>query len=212
MPRLKDPHGRARERRAQILETALLVFGEKGYHAANIAEIAKRTGLGHGTFYRYFKNKLAIFDAVLDAIVADVGRVVTDEDADASTTLDEYRAQLGRIATRLLDVFARNRALARLLFREGFVVDTGFGPKARHAMDLFAAMTQAYLENGKRRGFLRDDLDAETSARAVNAMIFESVEQVTRSKRPHETAERWKHAVIGLMLDGMRAEPPKRAR
>ena len=47
---------------------------------------------------------------------------------------------------------------------------------------------------GKRRGFLRADLAAEITARAINVMIFESVEQVTRSKTPHETAERWERS------------------
>ncbi len=189
------------------------MFGEKGFHAANIADIAKRTGLGHGTFYRYFKNKLDIFDAVIGTITSAIAAMVAAEGASESNTLDEYRAQLDRIGRRFLAIFEEHEALARLVFREGLTVDAAVGRKVREALELFAELTRAYLENGKRKGFLRDDLDTEVTARAINAMIFESIEQVSGSRSPRVVGERWRKAVIRLMLDGMRSEstlPKKR--
>jgi AcrR family transcriptional regulator len=206
MPRLRDPEKRASERRAQILSEAVKVFGEKGFHSANIADIAKRTGLGHGTFYRYFKSKLDIFDAVVGAITEAIAHMVADESATASDDLEAYRGQLDRIGQRFFAIFEEHEALARLVFREGLVVDGTVGQRVRDAMELFAAFTRAYLENGKLKGFLRADLDTEITARAINAMIFESIEQVSRSASPRVTGERWRSAVIALMLDGMRAE------
>jgi AcrR family transcriptional regulator len=209
VPRLRDPEARAEERRAQILSEALAVFGEKGFHGANIADIARRTGLGHGTFYRYFKNKLDIFEAVIGTITDAIAAMVVAEGATESSTLDEYRAQLDRIGRRFMAIFEENEALARLVFREGLSVDAAVGRKVREAMELFADMTRAYLENGKRKGFLREDLDTEITARAINAMIFESIEQVSSSKSPGVVGERWRKAIIYLMLDGMRSEPKR---
>ena len=57
---------KAETKRQLILEEALTVFAEKGYHGANIADIAQRLGMGHGTFYRYFLNKHDLFVGVLD--------------------------------------------------------------------------------------------------------------------------------------------------
>lgn len=206
MPRLRDPEARAVERRAQILSEAVKVFGEKGFHGANIADIAKRTGLGHGTFYRYFKNKLDIFDAVIVTITSAIAAMVVEEGANESNTLDEYRAQLDRIGRKFLSIFEEHEALARLVFHEGLTVDPALTRKVRDAMELFAELTRAYLENGKRKGFLRDDLDTEITARAINAIIFESIEQVSSSKSPAVVGERWRKAVIRLMLDGIRSE------
>src|SRR5262245_38162502 len=111
MPRLRDPETHAENRRAQILSEAVRGFGEKGYHATNIADIAQRLGLGHGTFYRYFRSKLDIFDAVVDGIVAAISRLVLEEAATDAETLDEYRAQLGRIGRRFLAIFEANERL-----------------------------------------------------------------------------------------------------
>ena len=72
-------------------------------------------------------------------------------------------------------------------------------------MDGFAVYTAAYFENGKRRGFLRADLDTEVTARIVNAMIFESIEHIASSTDPLVTGARWRDAIVRLMLDGMRA-------
>ena len=208
MPKLRDPEARALERRAQILSEAVKVFGDKGFHGASIADIAKRTGLGHGTFYRYFKNKLDIFDAVIGTITEAIRAMVVDEGATESHTLDAYRAQLERIGRRFFSIFEEHEALARLVFREGLTVDAAIGRKVRDVMELFAEMTRAYLENGRQKGFLRGDLDTEITARAINAMIFEGIEQVSNSRSPRVLGERWRKAVIRLMLDGMRAAPP----
>ncbi len=205
MPRLKDPDAHAEERRSQILGEALKVFGEKGFHAANIADIAKRTGLGHGTFYRYFKNKLDIFDAVIGTITDAIGKMVLQEAATESNTLAEYRAQLERIGAAFFAIFDRHETLARLVFRDGLTVDAAVGCKVRDAVETFAEATRAYLENGKRKGFLRDDLDTDITAHAINAMIFEGIEQVSSSRSPRVVGERWRKAIIRLMLDGMKA-------
>src|ERR1700730_5401069 len=53
-------------RRTEIIEAAYAIFSSKGDSAAGIADIAERLGMGHGTFYRYFKNKRDILDQVVD--------------------------------------------------------------------------------------------------------------------------------------------------
>jgi AcrR family transcriptional regulator len=48
------------QRRMDIMEAALQVFGEKGYQKAKIEDIAVRAGIAHGTVYRYFPSKFAL--------------------------------------------------------------------------------------------------------------------------------------------------------
>lgn len=205
MPRLRDPEAHASEKRALIIAEAIKVFGEKGYHAANIADIAQRLGLGHGTFYRYFKNKLDIYDAIVDMTVSAISELVTSESATASSSLDDYRAQLGRIGQRFVAIFTGHRRLAQLIFHEGLIIDPVIGKKISQVLDLFARFTEAYLENGKQKGFLRADLDTSITARAINAMIFESIHHIAHDNDPNAMATRWQGAIISLMLDGMRS-------
>jgi hypothetical protein len=70
---------------------------------------------------------------------------------------------------------------------------------------MFTELTEEYLINGKRRGFLRRDLDTRTSARAINAMIFEGMRALEGSYNKKQVKEEWIEAVIRLMLDGIAA-------
>src|SRR5690242_9529030 len=49
------------ERPQQIIDAALVEFGEHGLAAARLEDIAKRAGLSKGTIYLYFPNKEALF-------------------------------------------------------------------------------------------------------------------------------------------------------
>ena len=53
-------------RRAEILDAATAVFAEHGFAAADVQEIADKTGVGKGTVYRYFPSKEELFLAAVD--------------------------------------------------------------------------------------------------------------------------------------------------
>lgn len=48
------------------MAAARIVFRDKGYDDASIAEIAERAGVGEGTLYRYFENKHDLLVKVLE--------------------------------------------------------------------------------------------------------------------------------------------------
>lgn len=55
--------------RRKILRAAHEEFGEKGYHGATIASIAKRAGVAGQTVYFVFHTKSALISAVIDTLV-----------------------------------------------------------------------------------------------------------------------------------------------
>ena len=57
----------ARERRGQLLETALSLFAEKGVEGTSMRDLAAATGVSQGTIYHYFADKDALLVAVVDA-------------------------------------------------------------------------------------------------------------------------------------------------
>ena len=54
--------------RAHVLAAAETEFGLNGFHAASVADIARRAGVAHGTVYRYFPSKEALFAEVVREI------------------------------------------------------------------------------------------------------------------------------------------------
>lgn len=54
---------RDKEKPAQIIEAAFSVFGEIGYEATVMKDIAERAGISSGTIYTYFADKRDLFRA-----------------------------------------------------------------------------------------------------------------------------------------------------
>lgn len=67
-----------KENRAKILSAALSVFSEKGLDGANIREIIRESGLSPGTFYNYFGDKTAVYEALLDEIILDIRSIARE--------------------------------------------------------------------------------------------------------------------------------------
>ncbi len=55
-----------RERRAQLLDSALEVFVAQGYHAAAMDDIADRAGVSKPVLYQHFPGKLELYLALLE--------------------------------------------------------------------------------------------------------------------------------------------------
>ncbi|MDR3294620.1 MAG: TetR/AcrR family transcriptional regulator; helix-turn-helix transcriptional regulator [Clostridiales Family XIII bacterium] len=52
-------------KKREIIEVALLYFGQKGYAGTTIESIMRKTGLGKTAFYQYFDSKESLFATVL---------------------------------------------------------------------------------------------------------------------------------------------------
>jgi AcrR family transcriptional regulator len=62
-------------RRSEILSAATKIFGNKGFDATLVDEIAKAAGLAKGTLYLYFKSKDEIYQAVVRQALAEVDQL-----------------------------------------------------------------------------------------------------------------------------------------
>lgn len=199
------------EKRRAILEAAATVFARRGFHDTTVSQIAAELGMGLGTFYRYFKSKLDVFHAVIEEVMGEVTVVLASESPSASTTAAEYRAQVERIGRALFAAFQKNRSLARLLFVEAPGISAELNEKLQAAVTFFGISTQAYLDNGVSRGFLRANLDTETTALLINSMIFEGVRHVAAAKGGSDpegrVLERWIAASTALLFEGISLGP-----
>ena len=55
-----------KEKKELILETALELFAENGFHATSINQIAKKAGISKGLTYNYFESKNDILTEIVD--------------------------------------------------------------------------------------------------------------------------------------------------
>ena len=78
-------------RRAQLLDVALDVFVEQGYHSASMDEIADRAGVSKPVLYQHFPGKLDLYLALLQTSCDTVISAV--DEALASTTDNRKRVR-----------------------------------------------------------------------------------------------------------------------
>ena len=66
--RLATPRKRltGEERRAAILDCALRVFAERGYHASSIDDIAREGGISKALIYEHFVSKQGLYAELLE--------------------------------------------------------------------------------------------------------------------------------------------------
>ena len=104
------------ERRTGILDAALAVFSQRGYHSASIDDIAREAGVSKALIYEHFASKQELY---ADLIARNV-RELTQRIGGALVGV-ELESGAARLATGLDAFFAfveERRDAWRMLFRE----------------------------------------------------------------------------------------------
>jgi AcrR family transcriptional regulator len=188
-------------RREEILDASERIFAEKGYHATGIADIAAALGIGHGTFYRYFKNKHDIALHVFDRVMMRFAEVGLSEDPAESNSLEAYREQSHRILLRWLELGASHPHVLRFFHEQSMVID---GERLARMIDTYNTHMARFLQNGVDKGFLRANLDVRATAEMLIALIMEGTRR-TLAMPDHAARVQWAEAGMALMFDGVRA-------
>jgi len=84
-----------RERKQQLIDVAVELFSERGYHATRVRDICDRAGVAKGLFYWYFPTKLALFAELARTMRQSLRRAqaaAMDPDADAITRIRQGTA------------------------------------------------------------------------------------------------------------------------
>jgi len=91
---------RAEEKKDRLMRAGLELFDKQGYHGANAKEIAAAAGVATGTFYLYFRDKKALFMAILARLeetllghVQDLGRQLSESGASPAQVIEAVVSQ-----------------------------------------------------------------------------------------------------------------------
>ena len=85
-PRTEEQFEEIRKsRKYQILEAALEVFAQEGYHKASISKIATQAGISKGLMYNYFSSKEELLKAVVEHGIEGIQDSFNDIDDDLDT-------------------------------------------------------------------------------------------------------------------------------
>jgi TetR/AcrR family fatty acid metabolism transcriptional regulator len=198
------------EKRRLIVEAAIKVFAEKGYHGTRISDIAKHAEIAYGLVYHYFKNKEEILDIIflerwgefIDAVraIAADGRGVEDK--------------LLSIAAVILSAHRSRPEWFKVLIFEIQRTQRFSDPERTQVVgELFRAISDI-LREGQKRGELRSDLDPDLACYifvgGLDIIVTSRVLDLVEIKR--DEGAYYVHiarTVVDLFLNGMAGSLPR---
>jgi AcrR family transcriptional regulator len=114
---VKDP-GLVAQRRRQIIDAAVLLFVQKGFHKTTTREIARAANISIGSLYEYVASKEDILYLVCDAIHAEMEHHVAEAIARASSAKEvlaemirEYFLVCHRMSDAILLIYQEAKSL-----------------------------------------------------------------------------------------------------
>jgi AcrR family transcriptional regulator len=207
---MSQRHSAREEKRAAILQAASQVFARKGYETAALEEVARKAGLAKGTLYLYFKDKETLYLQtvlhVLEGLQADLLQKVERQQLG----VEKLRA----FACCQLAFFARNRDTLRLfadLFTPGLanlhkrLIGLMQGKRA-----LLIAYLSRLVDEGKREGQIRQDLESQHIALGFLGMVNQASQSLGRLgmpeqglESPAEAPEGVADTIMRILLEGI---------
>ena len=156
------------DKRTRILDAAIRVFAEHGYHEARVGDIAEDAGVAHGLLYHYFASK----DDVLRTIFVEnwgqlIARFRAVEGAD-----EPAGEKLEGIAKILLRTWRNDPALVTVMVRE-VARSHQLQDRVDEVREAFA-IVQRIVEEGQAEGVFRRDVDA----RLASWLFYGGLEEV----------------------------------
>lgn len=152
----------------KILKSALKLFSQKGYLRTTTKEIAKEAQVAEVTLFRYFTSKEALFIDVLK----NQSFLPTLKDLLPKLKKKNYKESLKTIAKYYFNLLKKKKDLICIMHTEIFQYPTEIREihsKMIHEVYLVFA---SYLEELKKDGVLKKDLDSNYASLAYFGMLF----------------------------------------
>jgi TetR/AcrR family transcriptional regulator len=178
--------------RGEILETALRLFSENGFHNVSVQQIAKHAEFGVGTIYKFFENKQDLYKILIMETAEKWQRAVIH---GLEKECDPFQAIKNYVSVQR-ELFFDNLAVVRLYYSETkgacFNVRAGFDQDLLMLRDERINKLASVFASGIREGVFRD-LDPYHMALAlhgiIDAFLFRMMEDPARFRERDELSD-----------------------
>lgn len=158
-------------RQQDILKAAEHVFATKGYHKAAIQDIARQAQYAAGTIYLYFKDKEALYLALVEKKIDHFTSVIKDK----VVQVEDINQKLKVLVKEQLSYFSQNRDFMSIYFseREGMrwtikdKLSAATINKLMQHIDYIAGI----IKKAQEKNIIRGDYDAKRLALALSSIM-----------------------------------------
>ena len=193
----------AHEKRRLILNAAVRVFAQKGFHRCRISDIANEAGVAYGLVYHYFEHKEAILNTIFDenwGLFTKVLETLKEQPdplekkllAVVSMALDAYKLFPDIIQVIVMEI-ARSSKLLKKPKIEAF----------ERSFHLLADILEAH----KKSGEVRTDINTRILAYSLFGsieLIFTAYILGSLSPGDDDSYQALKEYLVKIIMDGIR--------
>lgn len=150
-----------------IMQAALELFAERGFHNVSMAEIAQRSEFALGTLYKFFRSKEELYVAILLDKVEKLHKSLTEiisQDKDVVGIIEDY-------ITTKVNLFVENAKIVKLYFAETRGIGAGLEKRLREKHNRFIRDFAGVLKRGIDAGRIRDT-DPLYLAYAIDGLLY----------------------------------------
>jgi AcrR family transcriptional regulator len=152
-----------------IIRESALLFLTNGFHGTSVKRITEAVGIGRGTLYWYFKSK----DEILETIIYKFNTVFLDGLINTVSKCEGNFIAKYRAFHKFATEFARDNRELGLAFNAILNEIVGTNTKAEEVVKIvyerYRSFIEDMLENGKRDGSVRKDIDSTIFAHVIIA-------------------------------------------
>lgn len=194
-----SPRRERGEKHAQILDAAIDVFAEKGFHKARISDVADRAKVADGTIYLYFRNKeellLTIFEEKMGQLIDGVKAAL----APIPDPLERLRA----FARYHLAQVEAQRTIAEVLQVELRLSNKFLKEYRPEKLWEYLNIIILCLQEGQAQGRIRADLDIYIVAWSFFGAMDELAMQWILQRKPRFSLEATSATVAEVFIRGI---------
>ncbi|TMW71650.1 TetR/AcrR family transcriptional regulator [Alteribacter natronophilus] len=154
----------------QIIDAAVAVIAENGYHHSQVSKIAKKAGVADGTIYLYFKNKE---DILISLFEEKMGRFVerSKEKLAHESDVEEKLKLLIEMHLRQLEADYDLAIVTQLELRQSNI---DLRNRINEVLKGYLGLIDSILREGMETGFFARNLDV----RMARQVIFGAIDEV----------------------------------
>ena len=145
-----------KEKEEAILEAALKIIKDKGFHRARMSDIAKAANISYGLVYHYFKTKEDLFEAILYRWWESLFQLMKD----INKAQYDVQNKLRHIIQYFLDTYQSNPELVNIFITEISRSTSNLTADRLEYFKKFMSLTEAIITEGQENETLRKDFKA----------------------------------------------------
>lgn len=153
-------------RKQAILVAAAEIFHRKGFHATSIQDIAEEVGMLKGSLYYYISSK----DELLFQIINDVHLDAFGYVADVFGSTEPADQRLREFVRRHVAYCASHQTGMGVYLHEYKALPEDMRRKVTEMRDRYEHQVGEIVEQGKRSGVFRAQIDTRTTVRGILGM------------------------------------------